>query len=394
MILATSARARVYLDYNASAPLRPVARAAMEATLDLQGNASSVHGEGRAVRAVIEDARRQIAALLGAEPKNLIFVSGATEAANLALTPFLRDKTGGCEVLLAGAGEHPCVLSGHGFASERFFEAPLGPQGVIDLAALERLLAAAPGRPMLALQAANNETGAIQPMRLAADIVHARNGIVVCDAVQWAGRGPCDLKALGADALLISSHKLGGPKGAGALALADGLYFERGLIRGGGQERGARGGTENALAIAGFAAAAREAFVTCNRQSLELADMRDRMEATLQAGLPDIEIFSANTARLPNTSAFAVPGLAAETLLMALDLGGIAVSSGSACSSGKVRPSHVLASMGVQDHISRCALRISLGWASQPGDIDRFCETFQRTVSRMLARRTHPVAGI
>jgi cysteine desulfurase len=378
---------RVYLDHNASSPTRPGSRTAMAAALDLAGNASSVHAEGRAARALVEEARRDIAGLFGADRRGVVLVSGATEAANLAATPWLRDESGGCGRLLASAGEHPCVLSGHGFPMEAFDTAPLDAAGVCDLAALERLLAASEARPMLALQAANNETGAIQPVREAARLVQARGGLLVCDAVQWAGRGACRLEELGADALFVSSHKLGGPKGAGALVLRDGLRLDRPLIRGGGQERGARGGTENVAAIAGFAAAAREACAGAEAEAARLAPLRDAMEARLGGAFPDLVVFSAATPRLANTSAFALPDIAAETLLMALDMAGVAVSSGSACSSGKVNASHVLAAMGVDDHLAKGALRVSLGWTTAPGDIGRFCETFEKTVRGVRARR-------
>ncbi len=382
---------RIYLDHNASSPLRPEARAAMVDALGLPGNASSVHAEGRAARAIVEEARREIADLLGADRRNVVFTSGATEAANLAATPRLGGHGGGCARLIASAGEHPCVLAGHGFPPERLALAPLKPSGEIDLAELERLLAASDDRPMVALHAANNETGAIQPVLEAASLVHARGGLLVCDAVQWAGRGPCHLSDLGADALFISSHKLGGPKGAGALALAEGIHISHPLIRGGGQESGARGGTENVAAIAGFAAAARAAVATAAADAARLAPLRDAMEGRLRAAFPDIEVFSRGAPRLANTSSFALPDLSAETLLMALDIAGVALSSGSACSSGKVKPSHVLAAMGVKDHVAKGALRVSLGWNTAAADIDRFCETYEKTVRGVRARRARPV---
>ena len=379
---------RVYLDYNASAPLRPAARAAMTAVLAQSGNASSVHEEGRAARAVIERARADIAALLGAEPRAVVFTSGATEAANDLLSPSLGDAGGCADTLLVGASEHPCVIAGHRFAPDRVRVIPVDAAGRIDLDALAAALETIPGRALLALQAANNETGVIQPVAEAARLVHARGGLVACDAVQWAGRGDCRLETLAVDALFISSHKLGGPKGAGAIAFARaGLHIGQPLIRGGGQERGARGGTENTLAIVGFGAAAREAAATMETEYIRLARLRERLEERLRGELPELAIFGGKVARLPNTSAFALPDLTAETLLMALDMAGMAVSSGSACSSGKVRASHVLEAMGVEPALARGALRISFGWASSESDVDRFCETFQKTVRDIRARR-------
>ncbi len=379
---------RVYLDYNASAPLRPEAREAMLAAFDLPGNASSVHAEGRAARALMEDARAIIARFLGAGPRDVVFLSGATEAANLLLTPSLRDSGGGADELWMGEAEHPCVLAGHRFPGERTRLLPVDARGRFDLGALERALSEYNGRVMLALQAANNETGVLQPVAEAARLVHARNGFVVCDAVQLAGRGDCSLGALGVDAVFISSHKLGGPKGAGAIALAGrGLHIEEPLVRGGGQERGARGGTENVAAIAGFAAAAVAAGREVAGEATRLSALRDRLEARLLADFPDLAIFGAGVVRLPNAIAFALGDVSAETLLMALDMAGFAVSSGSACSSGKVRASHVLAAMGVEDHIAKGALRISLGWATRESDVDRFCETFRKTIRDIRARR-------
>ncbi len=384
---------RVYLDYNASAPLRPEAREAMIAALAETGNPSSVHSEGRAARALVEDARAAVAGLLGSQARNLVFVSGATEAANVVLTPSLRDADGLVGELWIAAGEHPCVLSGHRFPPDRVRIAGLDGQGALDLAALEAGLARATGRVLLALQAANNETGVVQPVAEAARLVHARGGLVACDATQAAGRIACDIDSLGADALFISSHKIGGPKGAGAVAFASGaLHIDEPLIRGGGQERGARAGTENVPAIAGFGVAAMVAARERVAETPRLAALRDRLERGLRGETPEIVLFGAETVRLPNTSAFAAPDVGAETLLMALDIAGFSVSSGSACSSGKVKPSHVLAAMGVDDHISRGALRASLGWATTADDIDRFCEMYRKTLRDIRARRAGSAA--
>ncbi len=384
---------RIYLDYNATSLLRPAARAALCDALDLRGNASSVHCEGREARAVVEAARATIAGLLGARVRNVVFTSGATEAANLALTPFLKDGGAPFEVLLTSSGEHPCVMAGHRFDPAGVKSVPLTGAGVIDLGALEAALGAASGRCMVALQAANNETGVAQPVAAAADLVHARGGVLVCDAVQAAGRISCDFRALKADILLITAHKLGGPKGVGALVFArENLHIEHALIRGGGQEGGARGGTENIAAIAGFGAAAAEAFSARTIEAPRLAGLRDALERALLAAAPDLVIFGAGVERLPNTSSFALPGYSAETLLIALDLAGFAISSGSACSSGKVAASPVLSAMGIPADIARGALRVSLGWATTENDATYFCETFEKTVRNMRARRIKPAA--
>ena len=378
---------RIYLDYNATAPLRPQARDAMVQALDLPGNPSSVHGEGRAARRMIDEARGQVATALGADPRYVTFTSGGTEAANLVLSPSLRDGAGRVTDLIVSAGEHPCVLEGHRFSAERVHRASVDAQGRLDLAALEALLARVGGRVLLALQAANNETGVIQPVAEAAALAHAAGGLLACDAVQALGRMEAGLVALGADAVFVSAHKIGGPKGVGALAFARGdLHIEEALIRGGGQERGMRSGTENPAAIAGFGAAAAVSSPD-GREIARLAKLRDGFEAALAQVFAEVAIFGASAPRLPNTSCFALPGLQAETLLIALDLAGFAVSSGSACSSGKVRPSHVLEAMGVEAGLSKCALRVSLGYATRESDVERFCETFQKTVWTIRERR-------
>jgi cysteine desulfurase len=375
-------RERAYLDYNATAPLRPEARAAMAAAFDLAGNPSSIHAEGRAARATVEEARRAVAELAGVGPRGIVFTSGGTEAANLALAP-----TGKAIRLIAGAGEHVCVLSGHRFAPDAVTVAPLEADGRIDLAALEAALDAG-GPAMLALQGANNETGVVQPVAEAAALVHARGGIVVCDAVQLAGRTPLGAQALGADFLILSAHKFGGPKGIGALiATRSELRPGSMLLRGGGQERGARAGTENVAGIAGFGAAARAAAAEVEGEAIRLTALRDRLEARIFAATPDVVVFGAGAPRLPNTTAFAVPGISAATLLMRLDLAGVAASSGSACSSGKVARSHVLTAMGIEAELASGAIRLSLGWASRVADIELFSEAFAAAAAALRKRR-------
>lgn len=372
---------RLYLDHNASAPLRPAARDAMLAALDRTGNPSSGHAEGRSVRAIVEAARRQVAGFVGADPASVVFTASATEAANLVLTPGL--KTGGRSAvrLLAGATEHPCVLRGHRF--EALETVPVGHDGVIDLEALSAVVRAAPGPVMLALQAANNESGVLQPVRATADIVHAAGGLVICDAVQAAGRVSATFGDLGVDALILSSHKLGGPKGAGALIFADpASHIDPPLIRGGGQERGLRSGTEDVAAIAGFGAACAEAAAKGRREAEDCAALRDAFEAGLRALAPDVAILGADATRLPNTSCFGLAGITASTLLMGLDLAGIAVSSGSACSSGRIGRSPILDVMGVAPHIVG-VVRVSFGWNSRSGDETTLLGALERSLGRI-----------
>lgn len=370
---------RVYLDHNASAPLRPAARAAMVAALDCTGNPSSGHAEGRAVRAIVEGARRQVAALAGADPQNVFFMSSATEAANLVLTPDLAPGGRTKAVrLLAGATEHPCVLRGHRF--ETVDTIPVGRDGVVDLEALASAVRAIEGPVMLALQAANNETGVLQPVRAAAEIVHAAGGIMICDAVQAAGRVPCAIGDLGADALILSSHKLGGPKGAGALVFASSAaHIDPPLIRGGGQERGLRSGTEDVAAIAGFGAAC---AAIGSDEAEAVARLHDAFEAGLLRLAPDAQILGAHAARLPNTSCFGLPEVKAPTLLMGLDLAGFAVASGSACSSGRIGRSPILDAMGIDPHIEG-VVRVSFGWNSQPGDEAALLEALGASLARI-----------
>ena len=385
---------RVYLDYNATAPLLPAAREAMARAFDLPGNPSSVHAEGRASRAAIETAREQVAALAGASPSRIIFVSGATEAAALALSPGLTLAGRGFDLLLAGAGEHACILESHGFPATSMRKVALTASGILDLKALRDALAGLTGfRPILALQAANNETGAIQPVAEAAALVHEAGGILVCDAVQGVHRFDCSAAALGADAIFFSAHKLGGPKGAGALVLANpALEIGVPLIRGGGQERGQRAGTENVAAIAGFGAAAVAALAIRDSEAGRLRALRAGFETGLRQLFPDAAIFAEDAPRLDNTCAFAIPGMAAETLLIGLDLAGIALSSGSACSSGKVKASHVLESMGAGPDLIKGAMRASLGWRSTLSDIERALAALEKVAGGIAARRLKSAA--
>lgn len=385
---------RTYFDWNATAPLRPEAREAMTAALDpvfgLAGNASSVHAEGRAARALIEKARAQVAALVGAEAKNVTFTSGATEANMLALTPHL--EAGGRKEprdrLFVSAIEHPSVLSGGRFAAGAVEKLPVNGDGIVDLAALRSALAQAE-RPLVSVMLANNETGAIQPIREIADIVHAANGLLHVDAVQGAGRIDCGMEALGADLLSVSSHKLGGPQGAGALVRQGDIHIAEPLITGGGQERGLRAGTENVAAIAGFGAACAAANAARQADALRMAALRDRFEAALLAATPNAVIFGRNSERLPNTCLFAFPGLRAETAIISFDLNGIAVSSGSACSSGKVQASHVLTAMGIAPERAAGAVRVSLGWTTMEADVETLLNAWTKVSTSLLKSHAH-----
>ncbi len=368
---------RTYFDWNATAPLRPEARAAMLAALDASGNASSVHGEGRTARQRVEAARRRVAALVGGAKVNQVtFVSGATEANALALQPGIADR------LFVSAVEHPSVLAGGRFAQEQVEILPVDGNGIVDLDALAGALVMAE-RPLVSVMLANNETGVIQPIAEIAAIVHAANGLLHVDAVQAAGRIPVDMRALGADLMSLSSHKIGGPQGAGAL-IVDSDQNLKPLIRGGGQERGLRAGTENVAAIAGFGAAAEAALAGLDAEAGRMAALRERLEGGLRAATPDAIIFAHGVGRLPNTTLVAVPGVKAETALIAFDLNGFALSSGAACSSGKVAASHVLAAMGVEPALARGAIRISLGPTTTETEVESLLIAWKRLVPSLL----------
>ncbi len=372
---------RSYLDYNATAPLRAEVREAVVAALSLEGNPSSVHEEGRAARAAVEAARAKVAALVGARPEDVIFTSGGTEANAQALTAQAGEDSWHCYL---SAIEHPSVLSGGRFHPETTTIIPVTPDGIVDLGMLAaKLEKHKPGgwRPLVSLMAANNETGAIQPVAEAAAIVHQAGGVLHSDTVQAAGRIPLDIAALGADMVTLSAHKIGGPKGIGALVLAEGVGVEA-LIKGGGQERRRRAGTENVTGIVGFGVAAELAAAELAHMD-RVAKLRDALEEGVRNIAPDAVVLSASVPRLPNTACLAVPGVKAETLVIGLDLAGVAVSAGSACSSGKVEASHVLAAMGVAPEIAHGAIRVSLGFGSENTDIQRYLGAFGDLVKRL-----------
>ncbi len=378
---------RAYLDYNASAPLLPAARVAVVAALDA-ANPSSVHAEGRAARRLVEDARRDVAALVNAKPDHVFFTSGATEAAVTLLSPDWRMGRAALRMarLYVSEADHPCVLNGGRFAREKIVRIGVTPDGIIDLEALGLALAShdkAEGLPLVAMHAANNETGVIQPIVEIATIVKAAGGLLVVDAVQAAGRIPLDMSAPYADYLILSSHKLGGPKGIGAIVAASDLMMPAPLVTGGGQEKGHRGGTENLAAIAGFGAAAREGLA--GLADIEVVrQRRDAIEAIVTELVPDAEIFGKRVERLANTTFFAIPSAKAETVQIAFDLAGVALSAGSACSSGKVGPSHVLKAMGHGEEGG--ALRVSIGAATTADDVEQFRKALAGIVARRAAR--------
>lgn len=376
---------RSYFDWNATTPLRPQAAAALAEAAGVPGNPSSVHAEGRAARRLVERAREEVAALVGAEPGNVVFTSGGTEANMLALTAAIETATEKRprDRLLLSAIEHASVRSGGRFPRGMIEDIAAKPDGCVDLAALSDAVRRA-SRPLVSLMLANNETGVVQPVAEAAAIAHAAGGFFHVDAVQGPGRIPCDIGSLGADVLTISAHKLGGPKGVGVLVRrADDIHFPEPLIRGGGQERGLRAGTENVAGIVAFGAAAAAARERGPAEAERMRTLRDALEAGIKAISPAAVIFGETAERLPNTMLFAVEGMKAETAVIAFDLEGVAVSSGAACSSGKVQPSHVLAAMGVSAPLRRGAVRVSLGWTTTEADIERFLGAWRKLATAL-----------
>ncbi len=357
---------RTYLDYNATAPLREDARAAMLAALDAQGNPSSVHAEGREARAIVDKARDQVAHLVNADPADVVFTSGATESNNWAMAKVW-------DTIFAADIEHDSILAPAHASGARVREIPLTPNSVVDVAALEAVLSDSRediGKALLAVQMANNETGILQPVADIATLARGHQIVVHTDAVQAIGRVPVDFHALQVDLMSLSSHKIGGPKGAGALIIRDGFHFSP-LVSGGGQERRRRAGTENVAAIAGFGAAAAAAERDLDDMA-RIGALRDKIEREVLSSEPNAQIVGRDTPRLANTSCIARPGIKAETQVIKLDLAGIAVSAGAACSSGKVGSSHVLDAMRLSDEIRESAIRVSLGYGSTEDDVAAF----------------------
>ncbi len=351
---------RVYLDWNATTPLRPEARQAMTDAWELSGNPSSVHTEGRKARRLVEEARAAIAAAVGARPQDVVFSSGGTEANALALTPGLRRGAGQkVERLLVSAIEHTSVLVGGRFPSAAIGTIKVTAAGLVDLAHLRAQLAEGPPA-LVSVMLANNETGAVQPVAEVARIVHAAGGLLHVDAIQAFAKIPFDISSMGADLVTLSAHKIGGPKGVGAVVLAEDVQGLEPLLRGGGQEFGRRAGTENVGGISAFGASTKAAMA------------------------PGMIVFSEAAPRLPNTTLFTVPGLKAETAVIGFDLAGIAVSSGSACSSGKVQPSHVLDAMGMGRELAQGAVRLSLGWSTSQADIEMTLKAWRKLADALL----------
>jgi len=365
----------IYLDANATEPLRPEARAAIVAAWDRVGNPSSIHADGRAARAMVDGARRGLGAMFGVEAGNVVFTSGGTEACALAIHALSRRSPGdeGPGLVLAAATEHDAVLR----AQPTPDTVAVLSDGTVDLAALEHALRAAP-TALVCVMLANNETGVLNPIPEVAALCHAHGAYLHVDAVQAAGRVFPNVERLGADSLAISAHKFGGPKGIGALLLAGGQTRALApLVAGGGQEQGRRGGTQPVELIVGMAAAAEAARA---QDWTRIAALRDRFEhAAMGAGAV---VCGAAAPRLPNTTCLAVPGAAAQTQLIAMDMGGVGVSAGSACSSGKVARSHVLDAMGL-DELAGQALRVSLPWSADETQIEHAIETYAAMVARL-----------
>ena len=362
--------AGIYLDHNATTPLRPEAAAAMTAAMAIAGNGSSVHRHGRLARRLIEDAREQVALLVGAEPAEVVFTSGGTEANALALLGCGRRRR------LVSDVEHASVLQ-NAPGAERL---PVDGEGVVRIDALDRLLAASSEPAVVSVMLANNETGVIQPLAEIARIARRHGALVHSDGAQAAGRIEVDVRRLGIDLLSLSAHKLGGPAGVGALVTGPDVPLTA-LLAGGGQERGRRAGSENRIGIAGFGAAA---DVAARREGMQrLAALRDTLEQRLCRVAPTARIPGAGAPRLPNTSCIVMPGVPGETQVIAFDLAGVSISAGAACSSGKVTGSHVLAAMGVGEEIANCSIRVSLGWTTTDADVERIFEVWTSVYARL-----------
>ncbi|HVJ35427.1 MAG TPA: cysteine desulfurase family protein [Terriglobia bacterium] len=378
-----------YLDYNATSPLRPQALAVMTSVLQEAGNPSSVHGYGRAARRHMDLARQQVALLVGARPENVIFTSGGTEANNLALL------NAGDRRLLVSAIEHDSILRPAREMAAQIIQAQRS--GEVDIEHLEALLRRDTRPAFVSIMMANNETGVIQPIAAVSELVHRHGGMLHVDAAQAAGRIKLDIAALGIDFLTLSAHKIGGPQGVGALVLGQDREITA-LLLGGGQERGRRAGSENVAAIAGFGAAA---MVDTGAELARIAWLRDELESLLLSLGQPITFFGRSQGmalpqsheRLPNTSCFAAGSKNSETLVMALDLAGVAVSAGSACSSGKVRPSHVITAMGFGAATAGTAIRVSLGWQSSQEDVERFVAAWS-SIQGLQGATAEAAAGV
>lgn len=362
---------RIYLDYNATAPIRPEVIASAAAAMQVLGNASSIHGDGRGARKIVEDARGDVAALCGVRPAQVIFNGGATEGNNTILSGY-QDKN-----VLVLASEHPSVLE----AAPHADKIPVTKDGLVHLNKLDVMLATSK-TDLVCVQLVNSETGVVQPVAEVAKLAGHHGAKFLCDAVQGAGRIDINFNALGCDYMTLSAHKFGGPQGAGALVFREGLQMPK-YMRGGGQEKRQRAGTENVAGIAGFGIAAKLANEGRADYAARTRAFQVKFETALTSLAPGCLIAGENAPRIANTTSVLFPGLSAETLLMAMDLEGVSVSSGSACSSGTFKASHVLAAMGFDDGASRSALRFSTGWATTDADIDAALSALGRVLSRL-----------
>ncbi|HVZ27237.1 MAG TPA: cysteine desulfurase family protein [Rhizomicrobium sp.] len=381
-----------FCDHNATSPLRPAARDAVLRALSIGGNPASVHAAGRAARAMVEDAREAVARLVKAGPDAVIFTSGATESNSLALWgalegAMIEEKPVKITRLFVSAIEHSSVLKTAQHVAERFPWLRLDlirvtPDGVLDTEALRVMLREGKGRTLVAVMAANNETGVIQPIPEVSRLAREAGALLLVDAVTAAGKMDLDFSLC--DYMTLSAHKLGGPQGSGALLVRQGAPFAPQIL-GGGQQKGLRAGTENLSGIAGFGAAAKE-VLRDGGESGRAAAIRDYFEKTLKAAVPGTVVFGEKSPRLSNTSNIALPGLASENIVIALDLDGVLVSSGSSCSSGKITPSHVLSAMGVDENLAGASLRVSFGWNSTREDADAVVASLVRLSNRAKAR--------
>ena len=363
---------RIYLDYNATCPLRPEVIASVASAMAHTGNASSIHGAGREARKLVEDARGEVARLVNVRPAQIIFNSGATEGNNTILSGY-RDK-----IVFIGSTEHPSIIE----AAPHAKQIPVTRDGLIDLTAFDAMLGSQTP-DLVCVQLINSETGVIQPIADIAARAKAKGALVLCDAVQAAGRIALDFKSLGVDYLTLSAHKFGGPQGTGAIVFREGLQIPK-YLRGGGQEKRQRAGTENVAAIAGFGTAAKLAASKLEKYQTHTKSLQDKLESGLRDIAQDLTIIAENAPRACNTTNIIVPGISAETQVMAMDLEGIAVSSGSACSSGTFKPSHVLIAMGHDEATAKSALRFSYGWATTMAEIDDAVAAFGRLIARLL----------
>jgi cysteine desulfurase len=382
-----------FCDHNATSPLRPAARDAVLHALSIGGNPASVHAAGRAARAIVEDAREAVAKLVKAKPDEVIFTSGATESNSLALWGAVEgamiqgEKPVRITRLFVSAIEHSSVLKTAQHIAERhpwlrLDLIPVTPDGVVDIEALRVMLREGKGRTFIAVMAANNETGVIQPIAEISAKAREAGALLLVDAVTAAGKTDLDFSLC--DYMTLSAHKLGGPQGSGVLVLREGAPFTPQIL-GGGQQKGLRAGTENLSGIAGFGAAAKEALAD-NVERTRIAGLRDYFEKTLKAAIPGAVVFGEKAHRLAGTSNVALPGLSGENIVIALDLDGVLVSSGSSCSSGKITPSHVLSAMGVEENLAGASLRVSFGWNSAKEDADAVISSLVRLNNRAKSR--------